>query len=148
MNNRTFEHSNIRIIEQQNNRIIEVIKKLKIKNLYQIDDCGPEDGERFEAIVRTEGLLIERIVSTGQATPDGEWYDQERDEWVVLLAGQAVLRFGDGSTTQLNPGDHLLIPARCRHRVESTTVDPPCVWLAVHGNLSENKPTTGSVNDK
>lgn len=127
-----------RVIEHSNNRTIEVIKKLIIKNIYKIDEPGPVEVERFEAIVKTEGLVIERIVSTGQATPEGEWYDQERDEWVVLLTGQAVLLFEDGHTAELNPGDHLLIPAHFRHRVESTTADPPCVWLAVHGDLSGN----------
>ncbi len=90
------------------------------------------DREQFEAIVSTEHLLIERIISTGQATPPGEWYDQERDEWVLLLQGQAQLSYSDGSTIALNPGDYLLIPARQKHRVESTSIDPPCIWLAVH----------------
>lgn len=103
-------------------------------NLFSLPPDTAE--EVFTEILRTQDLLLERIVSTGQATPAGEWYDQERDEWVVLLTGRAVLLFeGDPAPVELLPGDHLLIPAHHRHRVESTTSDPPCVWLALHGNL-------------
>ena len=75
---------------------------------------------------------LERIVSTGQSTPPGTWYDQPGDEWVALLAGRATLRFEDGGLVELAPGDWLLIPAHERHRVEATSAEPPCVWLAVH----------------
>ena len=78
------------------------------------------------------GILLERIVSTGQATPRGAWLEQERDEWVALLDGVAELAFEDGSHLRLVPGDHVLIRAGERHRVEWTRPDPPCVWLAVH----------------
>ncbi|MFB4204319.1 cupin domain-containing protein [Arhodomonas sp. KWT2] len=89
--------------------------------------------ERFDTLAEGTGERIERIVSTGQATPAGEWYDQAWDEWVVLLQGEAELRFEDGpETTTLAPGDWLLIPAHQRHRVERTSTTPPAVWLAVH----------------
>ena len=77
-------------------------------------------------------MRVERIVSTGQASPPGEWYEQHRAEWVVLLQGEAELAFGDGSRLRLGPGDDLLIPAGERHRVEWTRDDPPCIWLAIH----------------
>lgn len=89
--------------------------------------------ERFEALLEKNGLTLERIVSTGQATPPGEWYDQPRDEWVVLLRGAAVLRFEDEATERkLGPGDYLFIPAHARHRVEWTSETEPTVWLALH----------------
>ncbi|MHB8801619.1 MAG: cupin domain-containing protein, partial [Rhodocyclaceae bacterium] len=76
---------------------------------------------------------IERIVSTGQASPEGFWYDQPRDEWVLLLSGSAGLRFADeADVRELRPGDWLLIPAGCKHRVEWTDAAQPSVWLAVH----------------
>ena len=78
---------------------------------------------------------VERIFSTGQASPPGFWYDQERDEWVALLSGAATLLFADGERVELAAGDALLIPARTRHRVERTSADPPCVWVAVHADL-------------
>ncbi len=77
-------------------------------------------------------MLVERIVSTGQSTPPGEWLVQERDEWVAVLRGTAELSFADGTRTPLSTGDHVLVAAGMRHRVESTSVEPPCIWLAVH----------------
>jgi len=90
------------------------------------------DRETVELLLERPGVRIERIVSTGQSTPPGAWYDQPDDEWVALLAGRATLRWEDGSQTDLSPGDWLQIPAHVRHRVEATSTDPPCVWLAVH----------------
>ena len=86
--------------------------------------------EAVEDIIRTEHVRIERIVSRGHSTPKGEWYDQEEHEWVMVLAGCGTLRFEDGSTLELGPGDYANIPAHCRHRVESTTLDRATVWLA------------------
>jgi cupin 2 domain-containing protein len=77
-------------------------------------------------------VRIERILSSGHTTPDGEFYDQPNNEWVVLLQGEAELAYDDGSTRRLSAGDHLLIPAHERHRVTHTSTEPPCVWLAVH----------------
>jgi cupin 2 domain-containing protein len=77
-------------------------------------------------------VLVERIVSTGQASPPDRWYAQHRDEWVVLLQGEAELAYDDGSRLGLGPGDYVLISAGERHRVEWTREDPPCIWLAVH----------------
>jgi cupin 2 domain-containing protein len=96
------------------------------------DLSTPGGRERVDELLARHGVRVERIVSTGQATPPGEWYDQPRDEWVALLAGRATLSFADGRRQELGPGDWLLIPARERHRVEATSADPPCVWLAVH----------------
>lgn len=76
--------------------------------------------------------MVERIVSAGHATERGRWLVQERAEWVALLDGEAELVFADGSRLRLEPGDHVLISAGERHRVEWTREDPPCVWLAVH----------------
>ena len=89
--------------------------------------------EQFDLLLRTATCRLERILSIGHATPPGEWYDQDRDEWVVLLQGQAGLRFADEATVRtLHPGDYLWIPAHCRHRVEWTGLHPPAVWLALH----------------
>ena len=91
------------------------------------------DQEHFETLVDSAGVSIERIVSTGQASPAGLWYDQPDDEFVVLLAGAATLLFKDGDQRiDLKPGDWLEIPAHVRHRVDWTQADPPTVWLAVH----------------
>jgi cupin 2 domain-containing protein len=89
--------------------------------------------ERVTTLLERPGLRIERIVSTGQATPQGEWYDQVADEWVLLVAGRARLRIdGEASDRALAPGDFILLPAHCRHRVTWTEESEPTVWLAIH----------------
>ncbi len=76
---------------------------------------------------------MERIVSLGQQTPPGEWYDQSDDEWVLLLSGAARLLIeGESQASALQPGDCLLLPAHVRHRVEWTDPAQPTVWLAFH----------------
>jgi len=94
--------------------------------------------ELVEALIERPGVRIERIVSTGQASPAGFWYDQAEDEFVVVLSGSAVLRFEDGDRLmRLAPGHWVEIPAHVRHRVEQTDPGQPTVWLAVHRKLSE-----------
>jgi len=90
-------------------------------------------GEVVDTLAESDSVRIERIVSNGQATPEGEWYDQERDEWVLVLAGSAGLLFeGALEPQRLVAGDCALIPAGCRHRVAWTDPDMKTVWLAVH----------------
>lgn len=88
--------------------------------------------EIFETLIQTPDLHIERIVTQGQSTPAGEWYDQPRDEWVLLLAGAARLGYAQGQSRDLQPGDWLKIPAHCKHRVEWTSPEQTTIWLAVH----------------
>ena len=94
--------------------------------------CLPaaSDGERFETLFANPACRVERIVSFGHASPPGFWFEQDGDEWVVLLVGSAALAFEDGRTLALCAGDWVSLPARCRHRVESVSQD--AVWLAVH----------------
>ena len=89
------------------------------------------DEEIFEELLRTPSFRMERIVSSGQPSPPGFWYDQEEDEWVALLQGEAALEFEDGSADKLRSGDWVFLPAHMRHRVASTSLEPPCIWLAV-----------------
>jgi len=89
--------------------------------------------EQLIRLLSCRGLRIERIVSTGQASPAGFWYDQPQAEWVVLLRGRARLRFEDEVEARaLVPGDFVDIAAHRRHRVDWTAGDEPTVWLAVH----------------
>jgi cupin 2 domain-containing protein len=95
----------------------------------------PPRSEREETreLVTAPGLRIERIVSSGQASPPGFWYDQAWSEWVLLVSGAAGLAFeGEANMRILRAGDHLLIPAHCRHRVAWTDEAVPTIWLAVH----------------
>ena len=97
-----------------------------------LDDlpASAEAIERFEDLLTRPGVRIERIVSSGQSTPAGEWLEQDWDEWVLLVAGGAGLTLEGEAPLVLRPGDYLLIPAHRRHRVDST--DTPTVWLALH----------------
>ncbi len=90
----------------------------------------PGQDEHFETLFATPALRIERIVSHRHASPPGFWYDQATDEWVMLAQGSAELEFDDGRRQSLAPGDWLVIPAGCRHRVATT--GPDTVWLAIH----------------
>jgi cupin 2 domain-containing protein len=92
--------------------------------------------ELYETLAAGDSILIERIISRGHTTPVGEWFDSEEDEWVLLLRGEAVIAYIDGSLTIVKTGDYLLIPAHQKHRVEFTSSEPPCIWLAVHGKMT------------
>jgi len=92
--------------------------------------ANAQAAERFEDLLTRPGVRIERIVSSGQSTPTGDWMDQAWEEWVLLVAGRARLTLEGDEPIILTPGDHLLIPAHRRHRVDWT--ETPTVWLAVH----------------
>jgi cupin 2 domain-containing protein len=99
-------------------------------HLYEnIPDAGPQ--ELFTELLSTGGVRIERIVSFGQSSPDGFWYDQPGNEWILLLEGAATLAFPEKPSIDLVPGDYLNLPAGCRHRVEKTAPNVRTVWLAV-----------------
>jgi len=105
---------------------------MNLSNLY---GRMPDDPTRetCEALLETAHLRLERIVSFGQATPEGEWYDQPRAEWAVVLRGAAGVLFeGEAAPRALGPGDVLLIPAHARHRVAWTSTAQPTIWLALH----------------
>ena len=88
--------------------------------------------EIVEVLAENNHVRIERIVSTGQTSPDGFWYDQDENEWVVVLKGESKLRFeDDDKPIHMKAGDFVNIPAHRKHRVEWTTPDEPTVWLAV-----------------
>lgn len=94
---------------------------------------GIEANETFDALLEQKDLRIERIVSTGQITKEGEWYDSEEAEFVLLVAGTARLRIeGEDEDRRLGEGDYIFLPPHCRHRVTFTRAAPPTIWLAVH----------------
>jgi cupin 2 domain-containing protein len=104
---------------------------MKIQNIFsEIPAEIPE--ELFQEILKWKDGRIERIVSKGHATPEGQWYDQEQAEWVLLLAGKARLLFEGNRQIELKPGDYLKIPAHSKHRVSWTDPTEETIWLAVH----------------
>ena len=99
-----------------------------------IFDDIPEDlhSEVFESLVDSDNVRIERIISKGHTSPDTGWYDQDNNEWVIVLKGAAILTFADASTVKLRVGDHVNISAHEKHRVSWTTPDTETIWLAIH----------------
>ena len=91
---------------------------------------APAGGEAHETLFDAPNVRIERIVSFDHASPQGLWYDQPDDEWVVVIAGHARLEFEEGERRDLKTGDWMLIPAGMRHRIERTGAET--IWLAVH----------------
>ena len=105
---------------------------MKFSNIYT-DIPHVVDEELFEDILSNQTLTLKRIISDGQCTPEGEWYDQDDNEWVILLKGSAVLLIeGESQPVTLKPGDYILLPAHVRHRVERTSLNEKTVWLALH----------------
>jgi cupin 2 domain-containing protein len=88
--------------------------------------------EIIEDLVSAENIKIERIISKGHKSPESGWYDQEENEWVILLQGEARLLFKDGETVSLTAGDYLNIAAHKKHKVEWTTPEKETIWLAIH----------------
>jgi cupin 2 domain-containing protein len=102
-----------------------------MKNIF---DAIPEDltDERFEQLVQRGRVRIERIISKGHTSPESGWYDQEQNEWVIVLRGEAILSFVDGSSVTLKEGDFVNIEAHRKHKVEWTAPHVETIWLAIH----------------
>jgi len=98
---------------------------------------GDPESPRVETIhplIQTSSMRLEHIVSRGQASSPGFWYDQPDDEWVMLLRGTATLDFGNEGMLGLKAGDSLTIPAHQKHRVDKVSED--AVWVALHFNTA------------
>lgn len=85
--------------------------------------------EVFTEVLCHKAVRIERIVSNGHVSPNGFWYDQDENEWVLLLEGEACIALADGEPVHLMRGDTLNLPAHTRHQVTFTS--RPAIWLAV-----------------
>ena len=103
--------------------------------------------ETIDILAIAEGVRLERIVSHGQASPEGFWYDQKEAEWVLVLSGRAGLRIeGEADERELMPGDCLYLSQHCRHRVTWTDPNQPTVWLALFIDADRN-PQLGDKYD-
>ncbi|MEI6765049.1 MAG: cupin domain-containing protein [Bacteroidota bacterium] len=106
---------------------------MKIKNNIFSEAIDKATGtELFESLFSDERVLIERIVSSGESTPDGVWLEQAKNEWVIVMQGNAVLEIETGGLHELQTGDYVHIPSGTKHRVVQTSELPQCIWLAVH----------------
>ena len=90
------------------------------------------DQEIFEDIISKNGVKIEKIISHGQTSPKEGWYNSKKDEWVMILKGEAVLSFKNSADVKLEKGDYLNIPAHTKHKVSWTLPNKETIWLAVH----------------
>lgn len=103
-----------------------------MKNIYsQLPDRKLKN-EVFIDLLKKKNIKIEKIVSTGQTTPENRPYFLEQDEWVIVLKGSAELWIDGKGTFKMNEGDYIFIPRHTKHRVTYTSEKPPAVWLAVH----------------
>jgi len=104
---------------------------VKTVNIYKQIPEGLGE-EVFEVLVQDKAVKIERIVSKGHKSPDTGWYDQEQNEWVLVLKGNASICFEDETVIDLNEGDYVNISAHRKHRVISTSAITETIWLAIH----------------
>lgn len=113
---------------------------MKADNIFDnIPDQLPR--ESIQALATSHGVEITRILSKGHQSPEGFWYDQNWDEWVLLIQGSAGLEVAhQEAVIELQPGDHLMIPAGVRHRVAWTAPHETTIWLAIHVNRPPDAP--------
>ncbi len=104
-----------------------------IKNLFQSIPTDLSE-EVFETLALGSQVKIERIISKGHSTPENDWYDQEQDEWVMVLQGHGILEFETGIDQEMKAGDAMNIPAHTRHRVKWSDPNQETIWLAVFYN--------------
>ena len=90
------------------------------------------DDESIDVLLKKRNLKIERIISKGHMSPDTGWYDQDNDEWVLVLKGAAIISFENDTEENLAAGHYVNIAAHIRHRVKWTDPDTETIWLAVH----------------
>ncbi len=102
------------------------------QNIFSLDNLNLKNDEIFENLVKNKDFEFERIISKGQITPEKKWYDQKKNEWVILLQGAATIEFESKEKINLKTGDYILIPAYKKHRVTFTSSEPECIWLALH----------------
>ncbi len=103
------------------------------KNIFQ-DIPSDLTQEIFETLLQKENIRIERIISYGQSSPAEGWYDQDEHEWILLVEGEALLAFEDGSEVHLHAGDYLNIAAYTKHKVTWTKEKAKTIWLAIFYN--------------
>lgn len=100
------------------------------KNIFD-DIPNKIEEELIETLVRTKNIKIERIISDNHSSPENFWYDQDKNEFVIVLQGEGTILFEDGNQVTLKKNEYLNIPAHFKHRVEGTSSDEKTIWLAI-----------------
>ncbi len=103
---------------------------MKIENIF---DSIPDnlDEEVFNLLLQNNQIKIERIISKGQSSPKSGWYNQDKNEWVIILKGEALISFEKDEGVSLKMGNYLHIPAHTKHKVKWTAPETETIWLAV-----------------
>lgn len=104
---------------------------MKTKNFFENHSIELEK-EYFEDILVTNNFKVERIISEGNASPENFWYDQEENEFVLLIKGYAEIEFEGNDVIQLYQGDFLIIPSHKKHRVKKTSENEKTYWLTIY----------------
>ncbi|MBP6367260.1 MAG: cupin domain-containing protein [Nitrosomonas sp.] len=104
---------------------------MKSQNVFENIPCNIEH-ELFEFLIKSNTVKIERIISKGHKSPKSAWYDQEENEWIMILKGSAELLFENQVSVQLGEGDYINIPSHKKHKVSWTDPESETIWLAVH----------------
>lgn len=104
---------------------------MELGNIFELipDDLGEEV---FDLLVQSGDVKIERIISKGHASPDTGWHDQDHNEWVIVLQGEALISIEGGEEIDLCAGGYVNIPAHTKHKVSWTKPDSETIWLAIH----------------
>ncbi len=103
---------------------------MKLGNIF---DSIPDnlDEEVFDLLLQNNQLKIERIISKGQSSPKSGWYNQDKNEWVIVLKGEAAISFEHDKDVNLKVGSYLDIPAYTKHKVIWTDPETETIWLAI-----------------
>ena len=104
---------------------------MKVGNIFESIPNNLKE-ESFDLLTQGNGIKVERIISKGHISPASGWYDQEKDEWVIVFQGEAIISFVDGNEITLKAGSYINIPAHTKHKVIWTDPDTETIWLAIH----------------
>ena len=104
---------------------------MELKNIFELIPDNLDE-EVFEILAQSKTVKIERIISKGHTSPESGWHDQERNEWVIVLQGEAIISFENGKEINLKAGSHVNIPSHKKHKVRWTNPKIETIWLAIH----------------
>jgi len=103
---------------------------MKLNNIFaEIPD--ELDNELVQVLQQSDNIKIQRIVSKGQVSPETGWYDQQQNEWVIVIKGEAVIAF-EQTEVAMQAGSYINIPAHTKHKVSWTHPDIETIWLVVY----------------
>ena len=111
---------------------MSLYKKVEFKNILKIKEEDEKSTEIFECLFKNNNLIIERIISPNTSNKNSEWYNQDWDEWVLLIEGSAEIEFENIEFISLKKGDYFFIPKNTKHRVIKTQSESKTIWLAIH----------------